>query len=140
MAKQSKPTLRRISNSSVQYPIPQKQSEAVDAIEKIDQHQRERDRIQAEMNDKLAELKRHFEDQAAPDSDVIKQLGDGVQIWTEANRVQLNRGDSVKTVHLASGEISWRFNPPKCSVFDISIIQGEQFVIRPFETELEEAA
>ena len=159
--------------------VPQNQNQANDAIAEIGRAQRERSRIKAEMNDELAEVKRRFEDQAAPYNDRITALSQAVQTWAEANRHKLTAGKK-KTIGMAAGEIKWRICPPKVGlrgveavmkalkelgltkfirtkeeidkdailadqkavahVKGITISQREDFVIVPFETELEEVA
>lgn len=171
---------RRIKTEAAMHPVPQTRDQVVEAIAKIGRRQRERDRIQAAMNDDLAEVRRRYEEEAKPHADVIQQLSDGVHLWCEANREELTRGGKTKTANLASGEIKWRMRPPKVSlrgmenilaackklglsrflrvkeevnkdamlaepdlaksITGVSISQKEDFVIIPFETELEEVA
>ncbi|MBW7997511.1 MAG: host-nuclease inhibitor protein Gam [Candidatus Glassbacteria bacterium] len=168
----------KIKSEAADYPVPQSREEAVEAIAEIGRRQRERERIQAAMNDELAVIRQKFEEEAAPHNDTIKGMSTGVQIWCEANRETLTNDGKVKTANLSSGEIRWRIRPPKVSVRaadtvlkalkelkltrfirvkeevnkeailaeletvkhlkGITITQGEDFVIIPFETELEE--
>lgn len=172
------PRPNRIKQSAAEFPVPQSKEAAVEAIAAIGRHQRERERIQAAMNDALAEVRQDFETQAAPHAEAIKTLSAGVQTWCEANRATLTQDGKTKTARLASGEIRWRTRPPSVSVRaadtvlealkrlkltrfirvkeevnkeailtepeavshikGISITQKEDFVIVPFETELEE--
>lgn len=158
--------------------VVQSREEANAAIEQIGLAQRERDRINAAMNDELAAVRARYEQAAAPHAAVIKEMGKGVQIWAEANRSELTRDGRTKTVKLAAGECSWRTCPPKVritgegivvqalrtlglerflrqkteidknailadpeavtSVKGITLTQGEDFIIRPFATEIEE--
>lgn len=148
------------------------------AIAEIGAAQRERDRIQTEMNDALAKVRAEFEEQALPHATVIKELGHGVQVWCEGNRVDLTRDGRSKTAKFAAGEVSWRTRPPRVNIRGegivaealkrlglerfirtkeeidkqailaepgaiegikgLSISQGEDFVIKPFSTEIEE--
>ena len=48
---------------------------------------------------------------------MIKELGQGVQIWAEANRNDLTRDGRTKTAKFAAGEISWRTRPPRPGLF-----------------------
>lgn len=171
-------TATRIKQQAVEHPVPQSRDEVVDAIAAIGRAQRERERIQAEMNDALAEIRQRFEQQATPHAEQIKTLSAGVQTWCEANRATLTQDGKTKTARLASGEIRWRTRPPSVSVRaadvvlqalkamkldrfirtkeevnkeailaepeavthikGVTITQKEDFVIVPFETELEE--
>jgi phage host-nuclease inhibitor protein Gam len=168
----------RIKAVAAEFPVPQSQDTAAEAIAEIGRHQRERARIEADMNDALSELRQGFEAQAAPHAEAIKALSAGVQTWCEANRATLTQDGKTKTARLYSGEIRWRTRPPSVSVRaldtvlealkrlklqrfirtkeevnkeailsepgavncikGITITQKEDFVIVPFETELEE--
>lgn len=148
------------------------------AIAEIGKAQRERERIENAMKEEMAAVKQRYEHEALPHAAVIKELGAGVQIWCEANRVELTRDGRTKTAKFAAGEVSWRMRPPRVTVRGegivlealkrlgldrfirrkeevdknaileepeaiagikgLSVSQGEDFVIKPFETELEE--
>jgi phage host-nuclease inhibitor protein Gam len=169
----------RIKQPASAWPVPQTREAAIEAIAEIGRRQRERDRIQAAMNDELAGIKQRYEEQAAPHNDAIAQLSRGVRTWCEANRDALTGGKS-KSASLPSGDVKWRMRPPKvvlravdsviealkqlglgrfvrvreevnkeailadpeavAHVRGITITQGEDFVIVPYETELEEVA
>jgi phage host-nuclease inhibitor protein Gam len=170
----------RIKHQVTALLVPQTHDEAVEHIAEIGRLQRQRERIQASMNDELAAVKQRYEQQALPLGNDIHQLSQGVQIWAEANRAKLTNDGKVKFAQLASGKINWRMRPPKvglrgkdsiieaCKKLGLSrfirvaeevnkeamlaepdvaqtlqgvtITQGEDFVITPFETELEEVA
>lgn len=174
------PATRRIKSVAAIYPVPQNKEEASDAIHRIGLAQRERDRIQADMNDALAKLKLQFEDQAKRWNEQITALSSGVQTWCEANREALTKSGKVKYYAFAAGEVNWRMRPQKVTISGvdsvletlkrlslarfirtkeepnkeamlnepeavtgiagIKISQGEDFVVKPFETELEEVA
>ena len=170
----------RIKASAAQYPVPQSRDEVNDAIAKVGLAQRERARIQADMNDELAAVKLRFEEAAKPYNEQIEGLTKGVQTWCEAHRTELTKNGKVKFHNFAAGEIKWRMRPPRVSLraienlletlkrlgltrfirvkeepnkeamlaepeavtglAGVKIEQGEDFVIVPFETELEEVA
>jgi phage host-nuclease inhibitor protein Gam len=159
---------------------PQTKDDVVRAIAEIGGHQRERDRIKADMGDALAALREQYEAKALPHADQIARLTRGVQTWCEVHRENLTEDKKTKTVKFASGEIAWRFRPPSvviraaekvievlkrrgldrfirtkeevnkdaiaadagavAGVPGISFTQREDFIIKPFETELEEIA
>ncbi|MDG4595513.1 MAG: host-nuclease inhibitor Gam family protein [Candidatus Contendobacter sp.] len=161
-------------------PALQDQESVIQAIAAIGQHQRERTRIEADMNDQLAAIRQRFEAEAAPHLAAIQALQRPIQIWCEANRDALTDGGRIKTARLASGEVGWRMTPPRVTVRDLanvlsdlrraglnhmvrvkeevnkeaillepeavagikglSISQREEFIVRPFETELEEVS
>ena len=172
--------IRKIKSDAPRFAIPQNREDCTDYIARIGRAQRERERIQASMNDELAAIRAGYEEQARPHAETIKALSQGVQVWCDANRDTLTMGGKTKTANLASGEVRWRLRPRKVltrgleaviealqelrldrflrpkvelnkeailadpegvkHVKGISIDQGEDFVIVPFETELEEVA
>jgi phage host-nuclease inhibitor protein Gam len=182
LAQQREPTVsktNRIKTDAATFAC--RSREEVDAcIKQIGDAQRRREEIRTAMNEELAAVKARYEEQAAPHSAVIKELGEGVRIWCEANRAELTRDGKTKTARLQAGEIRWRLRPPSVSVRaaglviealkrlgldrfirtkeeidkdailaepgavqdvkGISVVQGEDFVIVPFATELEEVS
>lgn len=171
---------KKIKQEAAAFPVPQSRDAVVEAIAEIGRRQRERDRIQAAMNDRLADVRQFFEEEALPHAQAIHEIAQGVQTWCEANRDELTQGGKVKHAALASGEVKWRMRPKSVSirglekvlealksfklerfirtkeevnkeaildepeavenVKGITISQLEDFVIVPFETELEEVA
>jgi phage host-nuclease inhibitor protein Gam len=170
----------RIKSGAIPHAVPQSRDEANDAIAKVGIAQRERARIQADMNDELAKVKQRFEEEAKPFNEQIEALSKGVQTWCEANRAALTRDGKVKFANFPAGEVKWRMRPPKVTLRAVDTVletlkrlglsrfirtkeepnkeamlaepqaleglagvkfeQGEDFVIVPFETELEEVA
>lgn len=170
----------RVKQASPQLTVPQSQDEAEEYIAEIGRLQRQRQRLQADMNDQIAEIKQQFEEEGQPLGKDISQLSQGLQVWADANRQRLTNSGKVKFANLASGKINWRMRPPKVSlrgkdaiieackklkltgflrvaedinkeamladpdvaatIQGVTITQGEDFVVTPFETELEEVA
>lgn len=173
----NKSSSRKIKQTAAHW-VPQSRAEVTEAIAEIGRAQRERERVQAAMNDELAVVRQRFEEQARPHADAISMLSQGVQLWCEAHRAELTQGGKTKTVNLASGEVKWRMRPPSvlvrggdlvidllrqlglsrfvrikeevnkeailaepeavAGIRGISIGQREDFVVEPFETQLEE--
>ena len=171
---------KKVKSDAVPYLVPQNKDQANEFISEIGRLQRDRERIQADMNDDLAKIKERFEASALPLADRIRKLSLGVQLWCEANRADLTQSGKVKYAVLAAGKINWRMRPKKVvlrgkevivetlksmglarfirtaeevnkeallaeedvatAVPGISITQGEDFVITPHETQLEEVA
>lgn len=94
----------------------QNRDEAVEAVKRIGDLSREKERIQAEMNDRMAELQQRADEAVAPIADEIQALEDSVKVWATANRDALTDGGKVKFADLTTGIIRWRNNPPKCTV------------------------
>jgi len=170
----------KIKAQAKEHRIPQNREEVVNMIAQIGTHQRDRQRLRADMDDKIAAIREEYDKLLAPHSAAIEQLTEGVHTWCEANRDSLTQGNKVKFANLMTGEIKWRMRPPKVAIKNnelvleqlrlrklveairtkeeinkeailanperyqeikgIVISQGEDFVILPFETELEEVA
>ncbi len=160
--------------------IPASRDEVASAIYEIGLRQRERQHIEATMNDELAAIRAKHEAKAQVHAEEIKRLATGVQIYCETHREELLGVERTKTVKLATGEIRWRMRPPSVSIKGVDTViealerlglarfvrvkkevnkdailaeveavqgikgitvkQGEDFIIRPHETELEEIA
>ncbi len=95
---------------------PQTIEQVVAAVAEIGRHQRERARLETEMNDALAIIRQKFEEQAQPMAEQIRVLSHGVQAWCEAHRKEITENGKTKTVTLPSGEVKWRKSPPKVNI------------------------
>lgn len=165
----------RIKKAALVAPVPADAEGVSRAIGEIGAQQRALARIEAEMNDRLAEIKEAYEREAEPHRRAIEMLTQGVQVWCEAHRAELLKGEA-KTAIFPAGEVQWRVRPPKVAVRGVDYVldqlrrlglsrfirvkeeinkeailaepqaaagvkglaieQGEDFVIKPFETEL----
>ncbi len=99
-----------------QYQAAQNAQDASDLIKVLGEKRREIMRIEAAMNDEIAEIKLAHEEQAAPLNREVAEIIDSVQAWAEVNRDELTNDGKVKTVKLMSGEFNWRSRPPKVSL------------------------
>lgn len=160
--------------------VPQNREEVVHMIAAIGSHQRDRQRMKADMDDEITGIRETYDKELADHSAAIADLTAGVHIWCEANRVLLTNGGKVKTANLMTGEIKWRMRPTSCRAIKLkeaieelklaglarflrekqeinkeailadpdavsgfrwlALEQGEDFVIVPFETDIEEVA
>lgn len=167
---------RKTRNAAATVQVPQNREQLAAAIREIGEHQRQLARLQAAMNDELAQIKERWEAAAQTHSQRVTTLTQGVQIWSEAHRDALTQGGKTKTVTFPTGEIAWRLRPPSVritgaeAVLDalrrlglsrfirakeeinkeailnepaavtqipgISISQGEDFLVQPFEAPL----
>lgn len=92
----------------------QSKADAMRDIKTIGDLQRELGRIEADINDQIADLTK----KAAPRIEQLRErlveLQAGVQTWCEANRVEIcGKG---KSANLVTGEVSWRQRPPSVSL------------------------
>jgi phage host-nuclease inhibitor protein Gam len=95
------------------FPVPQSREEASAFLTAIGTAQRERDRIEADMNDTIAKLTVEGNAKAEVHKALIEGHTKGLQVWAAANRKVLTEDGKTKTVVLATGEIAWRMYPPK---------------------------
>lgn len=100
---------------SAPFPIPQTHDEANTCLGAIGALRRERDRLETEMNDRLAALKAEYEERARPATELLAQREKALKAYCDAHRAELLKGES-KTYRFAAGEISWRTRPPKITV------------------------
>lgn len=165
----------RIKKQAYAVAVPRDAAEVSASIAAIGAASRALQRLEADMNAELAAIKERWEQRAAPERKQIEALTQGVQVWCEANRAELLKGDA-KTASFPAGEVQWRMRPPRVAVrgleavletlrrlgltrflrtkeelnkdailnepeaikgvAGISVEQGEDFVIKPFEVEL----
>jgi phage host-nuclease inhibitor protein Gam len=170
---------KRLKAPAVAVAVPQSAREANCFIELIGLAQRERARIEVDMNEEMARVKAAAETNAAPHKAQIEALSAGLQTWCEAHRAELTYGGKVKTHRFAAGEVAWRMCQPSVAIKKIedvlkalhdlglkhfirkreeidkeamladraaaATVPGvtiragvEEFVVKPFETQLEE--
>ena len=103
--------MAKVKANAVMFPVPQSKEEVVAAIARLGEHQRERVRIETEMNDEMAIVRQKYETQAETHAEALRQLTAGIQTWCEANRKDLTQDGKTKTVAMQTGEVKWRFCP-----------------------------
>lgn len=96
--------------------VPQTNGEAAADIRQIGDLQRQRLRVQAEMNDEIANVTQKHQPTLEALQLEITGLQEGVQVYCEANRADLTNGGKVKTANLITGEVQWRQRPPSVSI------------------------
>jgi phage host-nuclease inhibitor protein Gam len=162
--------------------VPQSREEADLFIRQVGELQRQRTKLEADMNEALANTKHLYEVRNKDLKDEIEARAKGLETWAAAHRSELTRDGRQKTARFAAGEVSWRNRPARVTLRNIkdliprivglgladlfirtkyeinkeamlanpemaSSIEGvsigsggEDFVVKPFETELEEVA
>lgn len=108
----------RIKSAAAVVDVPQNRDMAASAIADIGIANRELQRINADMNDALAEIKESYEREAEPFRLKIDGLTNGLQMYAEANRAALTNNYKVKSVVMTSGALIWRMNPPSVRLTD----------------------
>lgn len=96
--------------------VPQTLDDCAADIRRIGDLNRQLIRYQTEINDKLADVTGTYQPLLDSIKDQIKPLQAGVQVWCEANRLDLTKGGKVKTANFTTGEVQWRQRPPSVSV------------------------
>ena len=97
-------------------PVPQTRDEAADTLMQIGGMNRAAARVEADMNDEIAAIKKNAEAIAQPIREKVTAMRDGLQIWAEANRAALTQDGKTKTADLGTGKISWRQRPPSVRI------------------------
>lgn len=87
--------------------------DVANSIQVIGEKLRALDALEAAMNDKLAEVKKHFDELAARDRDEIRRHADGIRLYCETNRAVLTKDGRTKTARFATGTVAWRMTPPR---------------------------
>jgi len=117
--------MSRTKRAAAEVPVPQTIAEADDAVRRIAEAQHRLGQIQAGLDAAVAAAKRAAEDEAAPLSQQVATLTEGLSIWAAANRATLTQGGKTKTVKLPSGEISWRIRPPSIALSNVKALVAE---------------
>ena len=112
----------RIKKPATPQCVPQSREQVAEAIGELGRLQRDLERIGADMNDELADVKARFEADAEPYRQRQEALFAGVQVWCEAHRDTLTQGGKVKTAAFTTGEVSWRTRPPSVTVRGIEAV------------------
>lgn len=116
------PPKTRIKAGPALAAVPQNRDEASQAVDEIGAATRELTRIEAEMNDRMAEIKTAYETQAAPLRARVDTLTLAIKTWAEANRDELTQHGKVKTHDLPAGQILWRTRPPSVRVTGVEAV------------------
>jgi len=99
--------------------IPGSLEEAAEFIGRIGKVQREIDRIQTELNEKVEKLKVQAMAEVKPREESISQMTEGLFIFAESQREVLTDGGKRKTVEVPTGLFGWRLTPFSVSLHDI---------------------
>lgn len=114
--------MSRIKTRGANLPVPQTKDDAAEAVKQIGVTGRQIARMEADLNDQIADLKKLAEEAAAPLRERKDAMTEGLKLWAEANRERLTDGGRVKFADLGTGKISWRFRPPSVRLTKIEAI------------------
>jgi phage host-nuclease inhibitor protein Gam len=107
------------------YAVPADALEVNRFIRDIGTHQRERERIEAQMNEELTRIRARYETEAREHSATLDALEAGLRAWCEAHRPELTDGGKTKTHAFAAGEICWKRRAPSVVIADAEKVLAE---------------
>ncbi len=113
---------KRIRKQANVAPIPKDLAEARQFMRLIGEHQRDAARIEADLNDRISELREKYAAMAAPHNKHADELTEGLRIWAEAHRDELTNHGKKKTVDLGTGELGWRMRPPRVLLRNVQAV------------------
>jgi phage host-nuclease inhibitor protein Gam len=96
--------------------VPQDREQAAATLADYGATLRGLDRLEAEMNDAIAEVKISFARHAAPFRAKAEKLENVLKMFCEANRRLLTDDNRTKTADLGVGKASWRWQPAKVTL------------------------
>src|SRR5579859_4582586 len=111
-------TAKRLKTAAAEWPVPQTIEEANRIVAQIGESQRDLAMLEAEMNERLAEIKALYEKEATHKREFIDLHVKGLRIWCEANRAVLLKGDA-KSAELPAGIVGWRTRPARVVLKDV---------------------
>lgn len=106
---------KRIKAAATVY-VPQSKDEVQNDIREIGDISRKNERLETEMNDRIAEITNEYAPKFEVNKVRLELLTKGVQSWCEANRDDLTNSGKVKSANLVTGKVEWRQRPPSISV------------------------
>jgi phage host-nuclease inhibitor protein Gam len=89
-------------------PAPQDRDQCATAIADYGRTLRNRDRLMAEMNDKIANITEEYQGQIDQHNESLELRIKAIQVYCEANRDELTGGGKVKFANLITGQVEWR--------------------------------
>ena len=95
--------------------IPRDRSELVQYIDQIGARRRTIAEINVQTDEKIAALNADRTKALQPELEKLDELVSGAAAYAQAHRNDLT-GGTTKTVELATGTITWRLSPWKCTV------------------------
>ncbi len=110
----------RIKAAAVE--VAQSRDDVAAGIKAIGDCQRRIARLQADMNDAIAEVTARYQPGIDAEKGSLDGLQQSVQGWCEAHRDELTQGGKVKTAQFVTGEVAWRIRPPSVSVRGVEAV------------------
>lgn len=105
----------------------QSRDEVMAAIKRMGDLSREREQIQADMNNDIANRQEEAAKLINPIDNELANLEAGVMAYCTCHRDALTNGGKVKYADLITGKVAWRNHPPKV------VVRGAEMVIALME-------
>lgn len=115
-------TKTRLKAPAIAVPVPADREACATAIRELGDQTRDLARLEAEMNDAIAEITGRYETPSTSLKNTIQALQTGIQAWCEAHRAELTDGGKQKTGHFVTGHVQWRQRPPSVAVRGIEAV------------------
>jgi phage host-nuclease inhibitor protein Gam len=96
-------------------PAPQDRDQCAQAIADYGRLRRNRDRLMAEMNDKITAITEQYQQQIDEHNESLELRLKAIQVYCEAHRDELTNGQRVKFANLVTGQVEWRKAPDSVS-------------------------
>ncbi|MGO4558294.1 host-nuclease inhibitor Gam family protein [Mesorhizobium sp. 2RAF21] len=105
--------------------VPQSREDAVWTVGRIGTLRRDITARKATADEQIKTIGEQIEATLAPLAEELKQLEEGIQAYSEANRLALTVEGKVKFHDFGTGRISWRLRPPKVGIRGVdAVIEG----------------
>ncbi|HWP00029.1 MAG TPA: host-nuclease inhibitor Gam family protein [Methylococcus sp.] len=112
----------RLKTEALQIPVPMTRDDVARDIRLLGDAMRRLTRLEAEMNDRIAEITAAHQPCIDEIRVEIKSLQTGIQTWCEAHRDELTEGGKVKTGHFITGDVQWRQRPPSVVIRGVDAV------------------
>lgn len=104
------------ARAAVAIRVPQSKEELRDMIAEYGKLMRDLEHIETDCNQALADVKTEHVRKSEPLAKQADELFKGIQTYCDANRATLTLSNTIKTVDIGTGKVSWRAHPPKVTL------------------------
>ena len=116
MLMKAKPASKARRKTEAAPAITQTREEVIENIKRMGDLMRERERVQSNMNDAIAQLQERAAEEIAPLDAEVQELEASILMYCTTNRDVLTDCGKVKFADLITGKVLWRNNPPKVQI------------------------
>lgn len=98
--------------------VPKDQSQLAEFLSTIGEAQREIEKVESNLNDKIEKLKTEALEKTKPYEDIITEISEGIYIFAQSHRPELTEDLKKKTVEFVTGTLRWQMTPPAVNIKD----------------------